>query len=452
MLKVFLQRYQQRQLLLILGDILIIIVTLSLILLLDAYGEKSSPKDLRKYVGIIATFCAITIIVLYILNLFDISKPNGYGFKFLLICIGMLIVTVIYSALSYLLISLRPGKINLLLFALTTGILAYLCHNTFHKLVKTNVQRILFIGNEKIFDDISQFITDNYSQYYTIVGHWHRHSHNPTLPNLLNFIENNNADLVVYSVHSKVLKQVINDLITIKFSKRNIINAYNFYQLLTLKYPVYYLDDFWLLVNAQKEIFFPTAAGRLKRSIDLFVVLLFLPLAVVLFLIAALAIKLESKGPVFFIQERLGQDEVPFRLYKLRTMIDNAESLNGPQWAVEGDCRITRVGKVLRKLRLDELPQLVNILKGEMSLVGPRPIRQHFTEILAKEIPFYKLRLLVKPGLTGWAQVNSGHAHTNEGHSQVLQYDLFYLINQSLWLDLFILCKTFKVMVWGKGT
>ncbi|MBW1992487.1 MAG: sugar transferase, partial [Deltaproteobacteria bacterium] len=133
-----------------------------------------------------------------------------------------------------------------------------------------------------------------------------------------------------------------------------------------------------------------------------------------------------------------------------RTMVDSAEG-GVPQWCRDNDPRITRVGKVLRKLRLDELPQLLNVLKNDMSLVGPRPIRQHFTDLLAGEIPCYRLRLLVKPGLTGWAQIHVGHANTVEAHARTLQYDLFYLLHRSFWLDLAILLKTVGIVARGKG-
>jgi lipopolysaccharide/colanic/teichoic acid biosynthesis glycosyltransferase len=194
----------------------------------------------------------------------------------------------------------------------------------------------------------------------------------------------------------------------------------------------------------------PFLDSRLKRATDILVVLLCAPLAVILLGLAALAIKLSSRGPVFFVQERLGRHGVSFPCYKLRTMVHNAER-HGPQWCKENDSRVTRVGRVLRKLRLDEIPQLFNVFRGEMSLVGPRPIRQHFTEMLAQEIPFYKQRLLAKPGLTGWAQVLNGHAHTHEGHSRMVQYDLYYLKEASLWLDLIILRKTITVMLRCQG-
>ncbi len=202
----------------------------------------------------------------------------------------------------------------------------------------------------------------------------------------------------------------------------------------------------------KKKIFFPGPTENLKRSSDILFALIFLPLALPLLLISALAVKLNSRGPVFFIQERLGLNEVPFQLYKFRTMVNNAEALTGPKWSTADDPRITRVGRVLRKTRLDELPQLFNVLKGDMSVVGPRPIRKHFADILAQEVPYYRLRFLAKPGLTGWAQVSYDYAGSNEGQSKKLQYDLFYLVHQSMRLDLLILFKTIKTMVWGKGT
>jgi exopolysaccharide biosynthesis polyprenyl glycosylphosphotransferase len=452
MRRLFLQQYQKYRLLLCIGDLLIIVGSFSLIIFLDAYEKNFLPWNIAKFNAIYLIILIIIISVFYILELYDLSKPKGSAIILLSICLGMGIVITIYSTLAYFFILLRPGRINLILFIIMTTIFTFAWRILYTKLIKIKPQRLLFIGKEQIFEDIRQFIQSNYDQDYIIGGHWHCHSHNPTPPNLLNFIKDHDIDTIVYSVHSKLARQISHELVTIKYSHKNIVDAYNFYQHLTRKYPVYFLNDFWLLINSRREIFFPAIAVNMKRAFDTLFVLLLLPLALPLVLLSALAIKLNSAGPVLFIQERFGQNEVPFRLFKLRTMIHDAEHLTGPKWSTANDPRITKVGKVLRKLRFDELPQLFNVLKGEMSLVGPRPIRQHFTEMLSKEIPFYKLRLLAKPGLTGWAQINYGHAHTNEGHSQMLQYDLFYMVHQSIWLDFFILFKTIKVMVWGKGT
>ncbi len=194
----------------------------------------------------------------------------------------------------------------------------------------------------------------------------------------------------------------------------------------------------------------PYLNGRLKRSLDILLVLLCAPLAVFLVGLAALAIKLSSRGPVFFVQERLGRKAMPFPCYKLRTMVVGAEQ-GTPQWAAAADPRVTRVGGLLRRSRLDELPQLYNVWRGEMSFVGVRPIREHFARILAAKEPRYYLRFLAKPGLTGWDQVHNGYPCTLEGQLRKFRFDLYYLKNASLWLDLHILGSTLKVMLRCQG-
>jgi exopolysaccharide biosynthesis polyprenyl glycosylphosphotransferase len=189
----------------------------------------------------------------------------------------------------------------------------------------------------------------------------------------------------------------------------------------------------------------------MKDISDKFIAFSGLVLSAPLMLLCALAIGLSSRGPVFFKQERLGRNEKPFTLIKFRTMIDNAEKETGPKWAGEHDPRITSVGRFLRKTRLDELPQFFNVLKGDMSVVGPRPIRKHFADILAQDIPYYHLRFAVKPGITGWAQVCSDYAGSVEGQREKLGYDLHYIRNQSLFFDLLILLKTVKTVLLQKG-
>jgi lipopolysaccharide/colanic/teichoic acid biosynthesis glycosyltransferase len=194
----------------------------------------------------------------------------------------------------------------------------------------------------------------------------------------------------------------------------------------------------------------PFLNGRLKRTMDILLVLLSAPLAVILLGLAALAIKFSSRGPVFFVQERLGRNGVPFLCYKLRTMVEGAEQ-GTPQWATESDPRVTPVGRFLRQSRLDELPQLYNVWRGDMSFVGLRPIRQHFAQILAEKEPRYCLRFLARPGLTGWDQVHNGYPSTIAGQLRKFRYDLYYLQRASFWLDLVILGKTIMVILGRKG-
>lgn len=164
-------------------------------------------------------------------------------------------------------------------------------------------------------------------------------------------------------------------------------------------------------------------------------------------ILTAILIKLESPGPIFYRQERNGLNGRIFSVIKFRSMRSDAEK-NGPQWAAKNDARVTRVGQFIRKTRIDELPQLINVLRGEMSLIGPRPERPMFTEQFEKEIPGFKKRLLVKPGLTGWAQVNGGYDITPK---EKLELDMYYIEKQSLRLDLQILLRTVWVVLTGNG-
>jgi len=188
-----------------------------------------------------------------------------------------------------------------------------------------------------------------------------------------------------------------------------------------------------------------------KRLLDVSIALLMLCVGLPIMAVVALAIWLESGLPVIYVQERVGLHGKPFRLYKFRSMRQNAEGDGQPVWATKADQRVTRLGRFLRQTRLDELPQLFNVLLGDMSLVGPRPERPAFVSALEQEIPFYALRHQVKPGITGWAQICFPYGTSSEDARQKLQYDLYYLKNYSLFLDLNILCLTLQVVLWGKG-
>ena len=182
-------------------------------------------------------------------------------------------------------------------------------------------------------------------------------------------------------------------------------------------------------------------------TLEALLILITFPITVVLTLIFALLVKLESKGGAFYSQTRSGKDGQTFQIYKLRSMYTDAEK-NGAQWAIVNDNRITKVGKFIRKTRIDELPQLWNVLKGDMSIIGPRPERPEFIEEFEKETPHFRERLAVKPGLTGWAQVNGGYELTP---AEKLEYDLFYIKNQSIILDFKIILFTVKIVFTGQG-
>jgi exopolysaccharide biosynthesis polyprenyl glycosylphosphotransferase len=188
-----------------------------------------------------------------------------------------------------------------------------------------------------------------------------------------------------------------------------------------------------------------------KRLVDVFVSAVGLLLSAPITLITVLAIKLESPGTVLYYQERVGRNEKIFTIYKLRSMVANAEATGCPVWAAKEDPRITRVGRLIRKLRIDEIPQMFNVLKGDMSFVGPRPERPEFVQTLTTKIPYFELRHSVKPGITGWAQICYPYSDNEQGSMEKLQYDLYYIKHMSVVFDLQIIFETLKVVFWGNG-
>jgi exopolysaccharide biosynthesis polyprenyl glycosylphosphotransferase len=195
----------------------------------------------------------------------------------------------------------------------------------------------------------------------------------------------------------------------------------------------------------------PAWEAQVKRLMDIVVSFSILTLGAPVWLLTALMVKLTSKGPAVFAQERVGRNGKHFIMYKFRSMFEDAEKISGPKWATENDPRITPFGRFMRKTRLDEIPQFINVLKGEMSLVGPRPERQYFVDKLKKEIPWYVRRIKMKPGITGWAQVKHKYDETLEDVKQKVTYDLYYFENMSLALDIKIILRTIWVALTGKG-
>lgn len=214
--------------------------------------------------------------------------------------------------------------------------------------------------------------------------------------------------------------------------------------------PAEHLGPGWFLDTPSSP--FPTIYRLVKRLLDLAVGAVGLLLLLALLPLIALAIYLDNPGPIFYRQERSGLFGRPFFLYKFRSMVADAEAVGQARWATQNDPRITRVGRLLRRTRLDELPQFINIFRGDMSVVGPRPERPQFVAQLEQQIPFYRARLSVKPGLTGWAQVRYRYGNTVEDALVKLKYDLYYIKNRSFFLDLIIIFRTVGVVLAMRGT
>lgn len=224
------------------------------------------------------------------------------------------------------------------------------------------------------------------------------------------------------------------------------IQIYNlavFYEKITGKIPINTINQIWFLENlTESEHGFYEST---KRVIDIIFSSLFGLITILAFPFIALLVKISSPGHIFYRQKRIGANEKLFTLTKFRSMFEDAES-NGPQWTIKNDRRVTPIGNFLRRTFLDELPQLLSILKGEMSFIGPRPERPEFIQDLEKKIPFYQMRHLVKPGLTGWAQINFRYGSSIEDSMEKLQYDIYYIKNRSMLLDIGIILKTIKLI------
>jgi sugar transferase (PEP-CTERM system associated) len=257
------------------------------------------------------------------------------------------------------------------------------------------------------------------------------------------------ARKIVVAMDERRGKLPNNDLLSCKVKGINVLEGETLYEELTGKLFVEKLNPSWLIFS---DGFRKSRITRwLKRATGLIVAGVLLVVTLPLIGIIALAIKLDSKGSVFFKQARCGMGGRHFNVLKFRSMIDGAEAESGPCWATDDDWRVTRMGKILRKYRLDELPQIWNVVKGEMSFVGPRPERPEFVEKLSEIIPYYSERHSVKPGITGWAQVCYRYGASVDDALEKLKYDLFYVKNMSLPMDVMILLKTVKIVLLRSG-
>jgi exopolysaccharide biosynthesis polyprenyl glycosylphosphotransferase len=260
------------------------------------------------------------------------------------------------------------------------------------------------------------------------------------------------ADKVVAAVTHEMGGSLFQALMDCRAAGMDVIRMPELYEKLTRRVPVEHVERGWVVESMNNVQPLTRPSRWMKRLLDIALGIVGGVVLLALLPFIALAITLDCPGPIFYRQVRLGQGGQQFRVWKLRTMIPDAEEPGEAKWAERDDPRITKVGKVLRKTRLDELPQVISILRGEMSIVGPRPERPEFIEELQERIPFYRTRLTVKPGLTGWAQIHYGYGNSVEDGLIKLQYDLYYVRHWSLWLDLFIILKTVGVVLTLRGT
>jgi exopolysaccharide biosynthesis polyprenyl glycosylphosphotransferase len=255
---------------------------------------------------------------------------------------------------------------------------------------------------------------------------------------------------VIVASEEPLPDRVINLLMSRRLRGMRVLDLTDFYENFLSKVPILHLQDGWFALSHGFDLLHHNVELRIKRIMDVVFALVLFVVLLPLMALIALLVRIDSPGPIIYSQTRTGLNGREFRVHKFRTMVRDAERL-GVQWAAQNDPRVTRIGGVLRRMRLDELPQLWNVLLGEMSFIGPRPERPDFNRKLELEIPYYDLRHLVKPGITGWAQVMYSYGASVEDAREKLQYDLYYIKNYSIALDIFIVFKTVRVMLFGRG-
>lgn len=323
-------------------------------------------------------------------------------------------------------------------------------------------RRFLIVGGGWGADIVVEALAKFDSAHYRLVGAVHaggtdaspRDGRFPVLGDLdqlANLVQKHGVSDVVLAGGEELSGASFGTLAELLAQRVNIVRAPTLYENLTGRVYLQHLDASWMVSSFMERVQSNWWVNLCKRGMDLVVGLMGMIVTVCIAPFIALGLWLEDGGTVFFRQVRLGRDGRRFTILKFRSMKPNAEADSGARWTSEQDDRITRFGSFLRRTRLDELPQFWNVLKGEMSLVGPRPERPEFVELLEKEIPFYRVRLRAKQGITGWAQVKFRYGESTADAVEKLEYDIYYIKHQSLFLDWTILAQTLGVMLGFRG-
>lgn len=451
--------YPVRNILFFLGEGLLIFLSINLVYFFFSGWEifliDIIPNALR---ALTVTF--IFQLTLYFFDLYDLTKlasavdtttrmVQAFG-------VGCIILAGIYYRLPNLSISNRVFFSSYL--AISVALMFW--RSMYYLILQKRLfsQHIIIIGTGEMAEKIAREIEEHHDSGYKI------HSYIGSIPPIYNprnaplfpletslpkTCETNGVNQVVVALDDRRGTMPIKDLLTCKLQGIDIHDGCSFYESITGKILVENVNPAWLIFSdgfqtSRLSYFF-------KRDLDIILSILGLLCSLPITLLTALCIKLESPGPIFYLQKRVGIRGKSFKVIKFRSMRQDAEK-GGAVWAQKNDARITRIGGFIRKVRIDEIPQMWNVLKGEMSFVGPRPERPVFVKKLTETIPYYSLRHSVKPGLSGWAQVCYPYGASETDALRKLEYDLYYIKNQSIFIDLLVIFRTIKTVLFQKGS
>ena len=443
-----------KSVLLALVDILVILVGIGVSV---AILQPQIHSVFSYYTGPTVFTIVLTTFLLYSFSLYDFKRFTSFGEMAIRGITAVFIANLALAALFFVLnhwlfdtnVFLLQGALTVLGILVIRGCLAIISQ----RLPK---EKIIVIGagkaGECIFDILGNrvvaFLDDNESL-------WTENSNGKPpvkgpLNNSLSILRKMKVKRVVMAITHHFSKELSALLLELRINGIDIELMPDIYEASLKKLPVHHIQDQWLIYQNGFFLYSHDITKKTKRAIDVLISGVSLILLSPLLVLTAVIIKLESEGPVIFSQERVGEKNKVYTLYKFRSMCNDSEK-DGAKWAQKNDPRITTFGKFIRKVRIDELPQLWNVFKGNMTLIGPRPEQVKFVEELEKEIPYYYLRHTVKPGITGWAQIMYPYGATVEDAIHKLEYELYYIKNMSLLLDIKIMLKTIGVMLFGQG-
>lgn len=457
-------RFSPRTIWLILADAAIIYggIVLAMYVRLGVSGSEYQLNDRNGWEKI-ALASLVCLLILYFYDLYDYTVMGNRRELMLRLVQALGIAWALLALLFYFVPSLLIGR-GVSVISVPIVLVLLLVWRIFIHLLTGHPEigeKILVVGTGKSAIDTAEAVWERRDAGYRIVGFVTENGATPhtkigeseivgTVDELDSLIKTEKVDRIVIAVRERRGTFPTETLLKMSLAGDvNIEECTSFFERVTGKVHIDMLRPSWLIFAGRRR------DTRLKivirevahRGLALAGLIVSFPIAV----FTAIVIKLESKGPIFYRQERVGKNGRIFKVIKFRSMRTDAEKDGKPVWATADDNRVTRIGGIIRKIRVDEIPQFWNIIKGEMSFVGPRPERPHFVEQLAEEIPFYEHRHLTAPGLTGWAQIKYPYGASVEDARQKLQYDLYYIKNQSLALDLVIIFETVKTVLFSRG-
>ncbi len=448
---------KEKGMLVLISDGMAMFISFLIALLLGHRTHSISFNLLYNYGWGFAALFLSTVLLFFIFDLYTQNKiPQRFIHQALNLGSGLLASSILSSLIFFFFREAVPRAVFIIFYGIAFVLIVIFRYVIRQRMLSQIQWRVLLVGDGKRSSEVAQLINSRPYLRNAMIGYVSRGNGRQAPGNLprlgstqelVSIAAENDIDQVIVAEHT-VDDELLKLLLECMQKKIKVADFRGVIEQISGKVPIDHLNDNWfiLILSASDKRYF----WYLKRTSDILAACIGLCLGLPLLPFAALLIKLDSRGPVFYSQLRMGRGSVPFRAWKLRTMTEGADR-NNVHWTTDNDSRITRVGKIIRKTRLDEVPQLFNILKGEMSLIGPRPEALSLVEMYTKAIPYYPERHLATPGVTGWAQINYPYGNCIEDTRQKLMYDFYYIKNRSVRLDFMIFLRTIRIVLTGKG-